>query len=401
MADNINPNYTNIRATEYNNKNPFDSIRQKNNGYNIGTLSYPAGLGVQPDLQHYVTFFINVRSKSKFVKDNSYKVIADKTGEAAGGSVRNTLNPQDNASKLIFGLTLGLSVYGAGKGLATAAGKILGVSNNTNPTNKPANQPSAARVAGKASAATLFGGILAAVAGGGASSLVLGSQILQKDSTQRLIDVITLQMQEKPSVTYGINYQDKDLGILGGFLGGDNSAADSVNSTTRGDGLAIQAALKVAQIPSMLPGMGGLGNISDIVQFGAKVKTNPFREVFFEGVDYRKFNFRYKFMPKNKGEVLSVYNIISKFKEHMHPELAAGGAFFVYPSEFEIAYYYNNKENGYFNKIATCALTDLSVDYGGEQFSSFSDGAPTEINLTLSFRELELITKESIRTRGY
>jgi hypothetical protein len=85
----------------------------------------------------------------------------------------------------------------------------------------------------------------------------------------------------------------------------------------------------------------------------------------------------------------------------MHPELAAGGAFFLYPSEFEIAYYYNNKENGYFNKIATCALTDLQVDYGGEQFSSFSNGAPTEINLTLSFRELELITKESIRSRGY
>jgi hypothetical protein len=399
MAD-TKQSYTNIRANEYNNTNPFDSIRQKNNGYNIGTLSYPAGLGVQPDLQHYVTFFINVRSKSKFIKDNSYKVIADKTGEAAGGSVRNTLNPQDNASKLIFGGMLGLSVYGAGKGLATAAGKILGVSNNTNPTNKPANQPSAARVAGKATAATLFGGILAVAGGVGAGNLVLGSQILKKDSTQRLIDVITLQMQEKPSVTYGINYQDKDLGILGGFLGGDTSASDSVKSD-RGEGLALQAALKVAQIPSILPGMGGLGNISDIVQFGAKVKTNPFREVFFEGVDYRKFNFRYKFMPKNKGEVLSVYNIISKFKEHMHPELAAGGAFFVYPSEFEIAYYYNNKENGYFNKIATCALTDLSVDYGGEQFSSFSDGAPTEINLTLSFRELELITKESIRTQGY
>jgi hypothetical protein len=43
----------------------------------------------------------------------------------------------------------------------------------------------------------------------------------------------------------------------------------------------------------------------------------------------------------------------------------------------------------------------MQVEYGGEQFSSFSSGAPTEINLTLSFRELELITKESIKSRGY
>jgi len=41
------------------------------------------------------------------------------------------------------------------------------------------------------------------------------------------------------------------------------------------------------------------------------------------------------------------------------------------------------------------------VDYGGSQFSSFSDGAPTQISMNLSFRELELLTKESIRSQGY
>jgi hypothetical protein len=48
----------------------------RSQGYTIGTFSYPDGLGVNQDLQHYVTFFINVRGKSKFVKDNSYKTIA-------------------------------------------------------------------------------------------------------------------------------------------------------------------------------------------------------------------------------------------------------------------------------------------------------------------------------------
>jgi hypothetical protein len=84
----------------------------------------------------------------------------------------------------------------------------------------------------------------------------------------------------------------------------------------------------------------------------------------------------------------------------MHPELSAGGLFYVYPSEFEIVYYYQGKENRFINKISTCVMTDMDVKYGGEYFSSFKNGAPAEISMTLSFRELELLTKERI-VKGY
>jgi hypothetical protein len=386
MAD-TRQSYTNNRATEYNNTNPFDS-KLKSEGYKIGTLSYPTGLGVYPDLQHYVTFFVNVRGKSKFEYDINNQV---NPTSIAGGSIRNTLNNTDGATALAFGASVAGGVLAAGKGL----GSLLGTSGQDRKTGALANKT-------VSSAAKQLGGAVAKVAAFGVASATIGNllgntQTLKQDKTKRLRDVITLHMQERPSVSYGINYQDKDLGILGGFLGADSSLANSTEAG-RTTGLTQSLALQIAKIPSILP---GLGSISDIVQLGGKVKTNPFREVFFEGVDYRKFNFKYKFMPKDETEVSAAYNIIETFKEHMHPELAAGGAFFLYPSEFEIAYYYNNKENGYFNKIATCALTDLHVDYGGDQFSSFSNGAPTEINLTLSFRELELITKESIRSRGY
>jgi hypothetical protein len=38
----------------------------------------------------------------------------------------------------------------------------------------------------------------------------------------------------------------------------------------------------------------------------------------------------------------------------------------------------------------------MEVNYGGEQFASFKDGTPVEINLSLTFRELEIITKGMI-----
>ena len=54
------------------------------------------------------------------------------------------------------------------------------------------------------------------------------------------------------------------------------------------------------------------------------------------------------------------------------------------------------KENDFYNKIATCVLTGCSVDYTPNGVKSFSDGAPTQINMTLSFSETKMLTKQKI-----
>ena len=339
----------------------------ENNSYNVSTYYYPDKLG-QPneEFQHYVSFFINVRGASKFYDQN---IDTTNTPTAKlGGSISNSINPTSAGTGLKIGI-----INEIGIGAATALGAISG------------------KQAGALTTYNVFG--TAAV-----TAALQFSSVLQQDNLNRLKTNITLHMDGPPSVKYGVNYQDHDLGVLGGFL--SSSASSSNSLINQAEAMGNLAALQLMKIPSVLPGFGS-SNYADIAQFGAKVKTNPFREVFFEGVDYRRFNFKYKFLPKNERESLAVLNIINTFKEHMHPQLSADGFFYIYPSEFEIKYFYNNKENGYFNKIAPCALTDMQVDYGGEQFSTFSNGAPTEIDMTLSFRELELLTKESIRTNGY
>ncbi len=84
----------------------------------------------------------------------------------------------------------------------------------------------------------------------------------------------------------------------------------------------------------------------------------------------------------------------------MHPELSANKLFFIYPSEFQIAYYYERNENTYFHKFKPCVLESMEVTYGGDQFSSFYDGVPTEVNMALTFRETEILTKQQIK-QGY
>ena len=337
--------------------------------YTVGSLGYPDGVGTSPDLQHYVSFYINVREGSRFKQNINREVTpgkrrGDNTAYYDGTSLANAAKVAALAT-VSAGVAATLTKITTGGAAAAAAGISTAVKT------------------GMASAGAIALTEAAIRAGGD----------LNPKKKVRLADVICLATQERPSVSYGVNYQDKDMGVLGGFLT-DESASSNAGAASQ------SALLQMAKIPSLLPGFGQ-ASPADIIQLGAKAKTNPFREVFFEGIDYRKFNFRYKFMPRTLSESKKVLDIITTFKQHMHPEVASNGYFYIYPSEFEIEYCYGAQENRYFNRIAQCALTDMSVEYGGEQFASFNNGAPTEINLTLSFRELELVTKNSILEKGY
>ena len=76
------------------------------------------------------------------------------------------------------------------------------------------------------------------------------------------------------------------------------------------------------------------------------------------------------------------------------------------PSEFDIHYMYqhedgtSSKENDYYNKIATCVLQNVSVDYTPGKVQSHANGAPVLIKMGLTFLETEMITKDHIE-RGY
>jgi hypothetical protein len=86
----------------------------------------------------------------------------------------------------------------------------------------------------------------------------------------------------------------------------------------------------------------------------------------------------------------------------MVPELQGGQSrFLTLPSEFDIHYMYigkdgTNVENDYYNKIATCVCTNVTVDYTPGKVSSFSDGAPTQITMALTFKETETLTKDKV-----
>lgn len=408
-----NPNY---RSADYAKRKELDDrrryINQTTTGdasssgkYNISTLSFPENVN-SDDFPHYVSFFINVRGKSKFNTENRFKEQAITRPPDAG------LTPDE------IGRGINLSAAGAGAVLGVGAVRKFTSYKAQQQVKRSGGTQDQVDLAGKnaktSGAAQTAAGAAGLGAGYGVSWLAqkVGPDILKPDQSYRISDVITLAVQEPPSVSYDAKYNETALGTVFGALGKTAGALEQ----GRAAGLAAEAgvlglsALAGAAIGAKLQGVAG-GAIGGAIAAGGvtgaaaqsmtKMKTNPFREMLFEQIDYRAFKFNYRFLPKSPGEVENIKRIVDLFKFHMHPELSTGNLFFIYPAEFQIVYYFKGQENTYFHKIAPSALTNLSITYGGAGgMSSFHDGTPTEINVSLSFQELELLTKEKLQL-GY
>ena len=132
--------------------------------------------------------------------------------------------------------------------------------------------------------------------------------------------------------------------------------------------------------------------------------VNPNLELLFQGPTLRPFNFTFRLSPRDNPEATQVRKIIRAFKQYSAVGTASGGLFLTTPNVFNIQYI--SKRNGNeenhksLNKIKTCALKSVSVDYTPDgSYMTFNDEARTmtSYNLTLQFQELEPVTTKDYK----
>jgi len=372
MASNLSRDIVDPRDQTNVNQNLIDKV----NTFTIAPKQYPSDLG-SSDLKHWVRFSINVRGKSEFFKSSTQEAKRDPNSSSL---TNEEISRAGKTLPTVAGAVAGGVV--AGSLVKSFFGRLTQRGQKTGGTGSKVSTTLAAT-------STLVG---AGIGGAAAYSLVNFSEQLKPDTSRRIDEEIALYVDGPPTVRYAAQYSNKDLGTVAGLAAAGSSAVDSVS------GLGETASALAAQF-AKLPGALGV-NLPDVISATAKVSLNPFREVIFEAIDFRSFNFKYRFFPKSREEANNVEDIIKIFKFHMHPELSANKLFFIYPSEFEIGYYFESNENTYFHKFKPCVLESMDVSYGGEQFSSFYDGRPTEVNMSLTFRETEILTKKQIKD-GY
>jgi hypothetical protein len=102
-------------------------------------------------------------------------------------------------------------------------------------------------------------------------------------------------------------------------------------------------------------------------------------------------------LPRSEKEVESVKNIIRTLRYYAAPEITLAGFAFVPPADFDITFFQAGKENTNLPRINTCVLDRIDVDYSPEQsYSTFANGHPVAVRLSLGFREVEILHKERV-----
>ena len=207
-------------------------------------------------------------------------------------------------------------------------------------------------------------------------------------------ETIALYLPHKLNVA-GLNtYDTPEFGLvkdIKGMLTGDSLAAFEGTFIRRGAGFA-DSAVEI---------LGGELNAKRAVAAVTGKVMNPRRETLFVSPELRKFEFTFEFAPRNEKESIALKEIIKTLKYHAYPAKSGDGYFFDMPAEFEIQYWSiingTGYENAWMNKIARCVLQEVNVDYTASgSVSMFHNAAPTNINLTLSFQEVVLLTQQDI-----
>lgn len=222
-------------------------------------------------------------------------------------------------------------------------------------------------------------------------------------SQRRLKTAIALHIPNQLSVNYKTNWDTTDTANAQALMAAGNSGVNAVAEAFSGNKEAAKKNLSDAlgtgaEAAVANKFLGKDSKYAGLISAATGTAANPKKEQTFQGVDFRSFTFDYQFYPRDEYEAQNILNIIYEFKYHMHPEFKSELNYvWIYPSEFDIIYYTGGKENQNLHKHTSCILESMSVNYTPNgNFSVFANGMPTQINISLSFRELQLASKETI-----
>lgn len=124
---------------------------------------------------------------------------------------------------------------------------------------------------------------------------------------------------------------------------------------------------------------------------------NPNLELLFNGPTLRNHEFSFKLTPRSKKESDVVKKIIFELKRSMAPRAAKTSALMASPYVFKIGFRQGNQDHPFLFSMKTCAMKGLDVNYSAstqENYSSYYDGSPTSLDLSMRFTELSPVYAE-------
>lgn len=213
---------------------------------------------------------------------------------------------------------------------------------------------------------------------------------------------VSIYMPPNIKVSYSQTYENEDLGMVGDIEAGLKKVMDA-ESALESMQVGFQGTVgplfrEGKKIIGEAAGAMGLGDPVRMMAKRGGIALNPRAEQFYSAPNFRNFTYEFDFHPRNQKEAESVQKIIDIMKYNSAPGLGAGfGSIFSIPNYFRISYMFNGQQNKFLHGIAAAYLTSVNVDYTPDgQVSTFGNGMPTHIKMSLEFTEDRLLTKRDI-----
>jgi len=223
---------------------------------------------------------------------------------------------------------------------------------------------------------------------------------IRRKPAGRLDTHISLYMPPTVQVSYNTNYVDTEIGAAANIAAQafqdyqqGNATSDIINKSLKKLGPEMSEGMVKMALGAvdMIPGLQGAQEVID-AQRGFIVA--PQMELAFKGIAKRQFQYSFVMMPKSEEEAESVQNIVQAFKINMLPTIASGDVRRqTIPNTFNITYMYDGNPNQNLHRISTCVLESMNVSYGGDRYKAYEGGRPVVTNMTLNFKELDLISR--------
>ena len=187
--------------------------------------------------------------------------------------------------------------------------------------------------------------------------------------------------------TFATAIRDNTLGVLG--VVGASAISTAINEISKDFGLG-----------------GGDMSGNDILSSITGTILNPNIEVLYQGPTLREFGLSFKMSARNSKESTTIRQICDTFKQASLPSTmtpvnnlqdyknvpAFQKNLLSTPKIVEVTFMTGSSINKNVSQYKICAITHVNINYSPNgAWSTYSDGSPIGVDLSLSFKELKIL----------
>ena len=218
------------------------------------------------------------------------------------------------------------------------------------------------------------------------------------------LKIINLPCPAGISFSDGGSYTTVDVGTIATLLPAVMSAGAGPMEMAKALGRAAQREAKglgAMGATILLARMVGADQVATGIEFANKSVRNPRTNAAFSGNTLRNYQFNFKLIGRNSGEVRTIDNIQNTFREQVYAEKLNGSSSFMlkYPNQWTVQFIDPSSpgtEMEYMPKIYTCYLTTFNTVINSTANAFREDSSPYEVDISLQFQETKILTRDEI-----